>query len=613
MGLRLRGWTGNGSVSGEITASFRMMLTGVAVMVALTLAMLGWLRLASEPEVTRLDTLVAAGQDAHAALVDQETGLRAYVATGQAIFLQPYSSGLTQAAAADNRISRLSLPAELAGDVLDFRLAQQQWATQWAASAAQPATRSTLLNASGQPDTTRLAAFFASGKTLMDAYRGREATLIGHGRAALAADRSEQQRVLLGFCGALVAIAAALAGAAVGRERALRARVAGPLACLLTTVRAVARGELAAPPELAGATDVVALREGIAEMTAALAEQRTHSALRREAGARGTQRLHEVLAFAREISGTLSLRYALDALTDAAVALTTAEAVRVWLLAEEGDGALHLAQDSRHNRKSPPAPLVCQPGQGTVGRALLEPQICRSYDTHASPAEAASGEVIALQLTVGARVIGVLELHNPQAEDLEEALTLVETVAGHAATAVEAARLYEQAQSLSLSDALTGLANRRQLDDDLRLEIDRALRYGRPLALLMMDLDHFKALNDTYGHPAGDAALQQVANVLTATVRGCDSVYRYGGEEIAVLARDTDLTGGGVLAERLRAAVENYFTHNNAGPKVTLSAGVAAVPQHAASPTTLTAAADHALYQAKAHGRNRIAVASETG
>jgi diguanylate cyclase (GGDEF)-like protein len=244
---------------------------------------------------------------------------------------------------------------------------------------------------------------------------------------------------------------------------------------------------------------------------------------------------------------------------------------------------------------------------------VLDPQICRSYDSDAQPGEGADGDVIALQLTVGARVIGVVELLAPDPDELEEALALVETVAGHAATAVEAARLYEQAQTLSLSDPLTGLANRRQLDDDLRLEADRALRYGRRLALLMIDLDHFKALNDRYGHPAGDTVLQQVAAVLTDAVRGCDSVYRYGGEELAVLARDTDLAGAAALAERLRNAVESHFAGETGGPAVTLSAGAAAVPDHAASPTTLIAAADHALYAAKAGGRNRVAVAALAG
>jgi diguanylate cyclase (GGDEF)-like protein len=247
-------------------------------------------------------------------------------------------------------------------------------------------------------------------------------------------------------------------------------------------------------------------------------------------------------------------------------------------------------------------------GVGTVGRAALQARVCRSSDTDAGVNEGTGAEVIAMQLTVGARVVGVLELIGAQPDELDDALGLVETVTGHAATAMEAARLYQQAQTASVSDALTGLANRRRLDEDLLLEVERAVRYSRPVSLIMVDLDHFKALNDTFGHPRGDIVLQQVAQTLTDTVRSCDTVYRYGGEEIAIIVRDTDLAGADALAERLREAVELRFNRDD-GPILTLSAGVAAVPEHAATPAGLLAAADAALYASKDGGRNRTTVA----
>jgi diguanylate cyclase (GGDEF)-like protein len=214
---------------------------------------------------------------------------------------------------------------------------------------------------------------------------------------------------------------------------------------------------------------------------------------------------------------------------------------------------------------------------------------------------------VAVPLIVGAQVIGVLELVLDSAQPLaDDVVEVVETLSIHAATAIEATRLHEGTTHASEHDALTGLANRRRLETDLAAECNRSLRYGNDLAFIMLDLDHFKRLNDTYGHQRGDEALQGCAAVILETLRTTDTAYRYGGEELAVIARETNLEGAAQLAERIRAAIEYRYPGSNGAIRLTASFGVAALPDHAASPEGLISCADDALYAAKKAGRNQV-------
>jgi diguanylate cyclase (GGDEF)-like protein len=181
---------------------------------------------------------------------------------------------------------------------------------------------------------------------------------------------------------------------------------------------------------------------------------------------------------------------------------------------------------------------------------------------------------------------------------------MIENVAVHAATAVEAAHLHRTTQELAQVDALTRLFNRRRLDDDLQLECERAERYGRPLAVVMLDLDHFKQLNDTVGHQRGDEALQELGVVLTDGIRGSATAYRYGGEEFLLLLRETTTPGASELAERLRARIERRFAALTL--PVTASMGVASTENGAVRPADLLFEADRALYRAKQEGRNKV-------
>jgi diguanylate cyclase (GGDEF)-like protein len=166
---------------------------------------------------------------------------------------------------------------------------------------------------------------------------------------------------------------------------------------------------------------------------------------------------------------------------------------------------------------------------------------------------------------------------------------------------------------LSVRDALTGALNRRELERLLNTEIARANRYQRSFCLLIIDFDHFKLINDTYGHPAGDAVLRSVARLLQKSIRPSDHFARYGGEEFVILLPETAAAGMVQAAERIRALVANHPIEISEMQTVavSVSVGVSAFPQHGTSPEALIAAADKALYAAKRSGRNRVCVAAQ--
>lgn len=174
---------------------------------------------------------------------------------------------------------------------------------------------------------------------------------------------------------------------------------------------------------------------------------------------------------------------------------------------------------------------------------------------------------------------------------------------------LERARLFQEVQDLALTDPLTGLHNRRSLFELGRIEFSRAERLSRPFSCLMMDLDHFKQINDTYGHPTGDKVLQGFARLCKESVREIDLIGRYGGEELMILMPETDIGMANQVAERLRASIyENQMTVDDQVLNVTVSIGVATKDENTLELDTLIARADQAMYIAKHRGRNRVAV-----
>jgi diguanylate cyclase (GGDEF)-like protein len=207
-------------------------------------------------------------------------------------------------------------------------------------------------------------------------------------------------------------------------------------------------------------------------------------------------------------------------------------------------------------------------------------------------------------------VVGVLVLERGRRAGFRierRIVTMVEQFATHAALALRNARLLEQIQIVAATDPLTGVANRRTFENVLDREIARFRRTGESLALVMVDIDHFKSFNDTQGHQAGDETLRSVALAITDASREFDTVSRYGGEEFAVVLPLCSRAEASQVAERLRQAASSV----RAAIPVTASAGVAVFPFDGADADGLVRAADDALYAAKRGGRNRLAIAGE--
>ncbi|MEW5709182.1 MAG: diguanylate cyclase [Pseudomonadota bacterium] len=216
-------------------------------------------------------------------------------------------------------------------------------------------------------------------------------------------------------------------------------------------------------------------------------------------------------------------------------------------------------------------------------------------------------------------LLGLLHLRyrRPEAEKGEEIFSsyqrmLVNTVAEQVGLAIANLRLRDSLQQQSIRDPLTGLYNRRFLEEALARELARARRLQASLALVMADVDRFKSFNDSFGHEAGDMVLQSLARLLKSSLRDSDMVCRYGGEEFVLILPEANASNACQRAEALRSAVHGLQLHYREQPlgPITVSFGVAAFPEHGSHSKALLAAADAALYEAKRSGRDRVVVAS---
>lgn len=222
---------------------------------------------------------------------------------------------------------------------------------------------------------------------------------------------------------------------------------------------------------------------------------------------------------------------------------------------------------------------------------------------------AAIGSMSSSVLTTKGRPSGVICLASTEGKNFTgRSVQTFEIICRQANIVIDYARLYEHNKRLSITDGLTKVYNHRYFQEQLTREFSRCSRHRTSLSLIMMDIDHFKRFNDTYGHQQGDIVLRELARVFQQQLRGCDVLARYGGEEFAVIMPETDAAVAARVAERLRAAVESYgISGQDDELKVTISMGVATVPRgDIATAAELVTAADQALYRAKENGRNRI-------
>jgi diguanylate cyclase (GGDEF)-like protein len=210
-------------------------------------------------------------------------------------------------------------------------------------------------------------------------------------------------------------------------------------------------------------------------------------------------------------------------------------------------------------------------------------------------------------LLVSGEVIGALLVHHPEPLDADEQRAIKESVT-QSAPVIANLRTIAIAEQRAATDALTGMPNSRAARDTLKRMVAQAARSGSPLAAVLLDLDHFKQINDTYGHGAGDDVLASVGATLASGVRESDFAGRYGGEEFLLLLPDTTAEDAAAVAEKIRALISQTVVSGVERP-ITASLGVSSFPQHAIDGDTLVRSADRALYTSKRSGRDRVTVA----
>jgi len=223
------------------------------------------------------------------------------------------------------------------------------------------------------------------------------------------------------------------------------------------------------------------------------------------------------------------------------------------------------------------------------------------------------GRMLAVPIHGRASEGGVLLLPESDRRLGDKDLEIARLVAAHAQAAIQNAECYHQAKERAFVDDVTGAYNARYLFTALDHEIRRAERYGTQLALLFLDIDRFKLVNDQHGHLVGSRTLRRLAEVFGTCIRQVDTLARYGGDEFTILLVDTSLESGIQIAERIRAAVAraHFETRGSASLQVTVSVGVAAFPMHGREPEVLIDMADKAMYRAKSLGRDRLCSATE--
>ncbi len=256
-------------------------------------------------------------------------------------------------------------------------------------------------------------------------------------------------------------------------------------------------------------------------------------------------------------------------------------------------------------------------GKGLAGEAALSQKLGYLPDLSAASASKPvygsetvnEGSLLAVPLTVQNRLIGVINLHQLKINAFSTtSQQIAQALANQAAIAIENARLYEKTKTLSATDELTGLSNRRQFQEYLLRELAQSRRHHNSFSILMVDIDHFKLYNDFHGHLKGDIVLKKVASLLLQNTRGVDLVARFGGEEFVMLLPKSDKKSSLSVAEKLRLCVEKeYFSgaeNSQPGHRLTISVGVSHFPGDSSDIYDLMNLADTALYEAKKQGRN---------
>jgi two-component system, cell cycle response regulator len=409
-----------------------------------------------------------------------------------------------------------------------------------------------------------------------------------------------------------IVLVTVLAGLLMGR---LLARlISGPVVELSEAAARAASGDLDIAIPVRSKDEVGQLATAFNHMTSELQTYIRRLERSRDELRQNLDRLGATLTHTHDLDGILAV--VLD------TAIGSAQATGGAIMFLDADGNLTVQVRRGEVAESVDAGTVVPLGKGISGQvAVTGEAVCgragEGPGLRRVPSEPDAASVIAVPLKQSGRIVGVLNLYDKEGarEFTPHDLDTILAFSTQAGVAIDNVLLHQEAQRLSLTDPLTGLWNYRYLTIGLGHEIERATRFSRPLAALMLDLDRFKSINDEYGHQVGDAVLIELAGRMRAEVREVDTVSRYGGEEFVIVLPETDAVGAARLAARLGTVIrstpfcldlgsEGHAVDPHKGLQVTASIGVAVFPEHGMTPARLLRSADDALYAAKDAGRN---------
>ena len=383
----------------------------------------------------------------------------------------------------------------------------------------------------------------------------------------------------------------------------------------LILVTAEGSESIASQATLAGVAYYLPKPVDINVMLAAIEQSLMVERLQRERAEARTaleKRVHQLetlQSMGHSLTESLKTHEVLNRVLAAAVNLMTADGGRLFLLDDRG---AQLRLQAARGPGGTSILAVPEPADALAAHVVRtnQPALYRPPENGSLPAGAPAYPALYVPLRSREQMLGALAVDNRQSRRpfADTDVGPLSTLADYATIAITNSRLFTEVELASITDSLSGLSNRRHVMILAEHEFQRSRRYTRSLSAVMLDIDHFKAVNDTHGHATGDQVITEVAQRLRLGIRNIDMAGRYGGEEFVLVLPETDLPGAGLLSNRLRLAVAGAPVVTAGGAlAITISAGVATLQPDVTDMATLIANADAALYAAKQAGRNRVA------
>ena len=354
--------------------------------------------------------------------------------------------------------------------------------------------------------------------------------------------------------------------------------------------------------------------ENLAGESRVLAEKLISSQALLTLAAQQADELDALKILSLNLTASLDLPTVLDAVVKEAMRLVdNARIVHIFLYTNNKlEFGASLDSDGQRNRVfSQPRKNGLTATVAQKGKTIIVDDI-KAHSIYKDAPSTWAGSIIGIPLKIGEKVVGVMNLsrHNT-GSFLASELRLLNMLANQAAVAISNASLHQSISRKAYTDTVTGLANRRALDEHLEAEIINSRRTNSKFAVIMMDLDGFKSVNDTYGHEVGDLVLRAVFNVISVGLRSSDFIARYGGDELTLILAKSDIQAARLVTDKILENLTRFGYKTTGGKtiKLGISGGVAIYPTHGRSGPELLRAADAALYHAKKHQRGTFVIA----